>query len=109
MKVKLLNKLSIKLVLVISVVLIIVFAVNTYVAITYLEDELTEIHKQSAFSASDLIKSSTRHSMLHNKREDMYNTIRTIGNEPGFLKVRIFNKQGVISFSCFPQAKNRTK
>ena len=99
MKVKLLSKLSIKLVLVISVVLIIVFAVNTYVAIKYLEDELTEIHKQSAFSASDLIKSSTRHSMLHNNREDIYNTIRTIGNEPGFLKVRIFNKQGVISFS----------
>lgn len=99
MKVKLLSKLSIKLVLVISVVLIIVFALNTYVAIKYLEDELTEIHKQSAFSASDLIKSSTRHSMLHNNREDIYNTIRTIGNEPGFLKVRIFNKQGVISFS----------
>ncbi len=99
MKVKLLNKLSVKLVLVISIVLVIVFAVNTYVAITYLENELTEIHKQSAFSASDLIKSSTRHSMLHNNREDIYNTIRTIGNEPGFLKVRIFNKQGVISYS----------
>jgi two-component system NtrC family sensor kinase len=37
--------------------------------------------------------------MLLNRREDLNQTTRTIGNEPGIKKIRIYNKAGVIAYS----------
>ncbi len=54
---------------------------------------------ETAARTSDVIKRSTHYSMLLNRREDIYQIIKTIGNEPGIETIRIYNKQGVISFS----------
>jgi len=54
---------------------------------------------KTAARTSDVIKRSTHYSMLLNRREDIYHIIKTIGNEPGIETIRIYNKQGVISFS----------
>ncbi|MEX2117018.1 MAG: ATP-binding protein [Bacteroidota bacterium] len=54
---------------------------------------------KTAARTSDVIKRSTHYSMLLNRREDIYQIIKTIGNEPGIETIRIYNKQGVISFS----------
>jgi two-component system, NtrC family, sensor kinase len=55
--------------------------------------------KQSATNISDLISRSTRYSMLLNRREDIYEIIKTIGSEPRIEGIRIINKKGVVTFS----------
>jgi len=108
MKVKLFNKLSVRLFLVTSLVLIIIFSIYTYFTVRNLEDDFTASYKQNAYNISDVIKRSTRHSMLLNQREDVYEIIKTIGNEPGVRTVRIYNKQGVISYSSDSTERNKT-
>ena len=58
-----------------------------------------ELVLQSADRISDLILRSTRYQMLRNDREALYETINTIGREPGIRRIRIFNEEGRISFS----------
>ena len=54
---------------------------------------------KTAASISDIIKRSTHYSMLLNRREDIYQIISTMGHEPGIDGIRIYNKQGIVSFS----------
>src|SRR3990170_3428844 len=54
---------------------------------------------ETAASISDIIKRSTHYSMLLNRREDIYQIISTMGHEPGIDGIRIYNKQGIVSFS----------
>jgi len=53
----------------------------------------------SASRVSDVIRNSTRYSMLLNRKEDVYQIITTIGREPGVEGIRIYNKRGMIMFS----------
>ena len=55
--------------------------------------------QQSAANISDLISRSTHYSMLLNRREDIYEIIKTIGNEPRIERIRIVNKKGIVNFS----------
>jgi len=54
---------------------------------------------KTAASVSDIIKRSTHYSMLLNRREDIYQIINTTGSEPSIDGIRIYNKQGIVSFS----------
>jgi two-component system NtrC family sensor kinase len=70
----------------------------------YLNLRLHRKHSQdlvlaSAERLSDIILQSTRQQMLRNDRDVLYHTIGDIGAEPGISRVRIFNKEGRISFS----------
>ena len=53
----------------------------------------------SANRLSDVIKRSTHYSMLLNRREDVFKIIRTIADEPGIHRIRIYNKKGEITYS----------
>jgi len=108
MKVKLFNKLSVKLLLVTSLILIAIFSLHTYITIYYLENDITKLYQQNAYNISDIIKRSTRYSMLLNKRNDVYQIIRTIGDEPGVKGIRIYNKMGTIIFSTDSSEINKT-
>jgi two-component system NtrC family sensor kinase len=99
MNVKIINKLGLKLGLVISIVLISLFLVYTYITINFLHNYLNKVNEENAYSLSEVVKMSTRHSMLLNKRDDIYESIRGITNEPNVRKIRIYNKQGYISYS----------
>ncbi|RPI17733.1 MAG: sensor histidine kinase [Ignavibacteriae bacterium] len=99
MKARIYNKLSIKLVIITSLVLITALSIHTYLTIRFFEENLINISKEGAYATSDIIKRSTRYSMLLNRREDLTQTTKTIGNEPGIKKVRIYNKTGVIAYS----------
>jgi len=99
MKAKLFNKLSIKLVLITSLVLITVLSIHTFLTIRFMRDNLTKLSRDGAYSASDIIKRSTRYSMLINKKDDIHRVIKTLGNEPGIKKIRIYDKTGKIAFS----------
>jgi two-component system NtrC family sensor kinase len=99
MKTKLQNRLSVKLIVSISLILICILAVYTYILITNLDEYLTKNSFKHAFNISDLIKKSTRYSMLLNRREDVHQIINTIGKEEDVKGIRIYNKQGTIIFS----------
>jgi two-component system NtrC family sensor kinase len=99
MKARIYNKLSIKLVIITSLVLIAALSVHTYQTIGFLRENLLNISKEGAYATSDIIKRSTRYSMLLNRREDLIQTTRTLGNEPGIKKIRIYNKAGIIAYS----------
>ena len=58
-----------------------------------------EMVLQSADRITDVIQRSTRYEMLHNDREALYNVIQELGSEPGIRRIRIFNKEGRITFS----------
>lgn len=58
--------------------------------------------------ASELVRGSTRHSMLLNQKEDTYHIIRTIAEQQGIEKVRIYNKEGTIIFSADDSEINQT-
>lgn len=102
MKTKVLNKLSVRLIISISCILFSILSVYTYFIIDNLDGYLTETRFQNAYNISDLIKKSTRYSMLLNRREDVHQIIKTLSSESGVEEIRIYNKQGLIIFSTNP-------
>ncbi len=90
---------SFKLYLLLIILLIISFAGIMYFNISSYTKHLNDSVINHAIQASDLIKRSTRYSMLKNDREHLYHTISTIGMEEGVEGVRIYNKPGQIAFS----------
>jgi len=61
----------------------------------------------SANRTSDLIKRSTRYSMLKNQKEDVDQIIMTISNLHGVDGIRIYNKKGLIMFSGHKEETGR--
>jgi len=51
---------------------------------------------------AETISSATRHAMLEDRRADAYEIMRAIGRQPGIELVRVFNKDGRITFSSAP-------
>ena len=98
-RVRLARSLSFKLLLLICTILIIVFIIYTYINIRTQTSHLMASVVEHANSTGDLIKRSTRYSMLLNRREDVYQIIKTLGNQPGVESIRIYNKKGEIMFS----------
>ena len=79
--------------------LLTLFGLYSYFTVRFYNDTMTEQVLSSANRMSDVIKQSTHYSMLLNRKEDVYQTITTIGKEPGVEGIRIYNKRGEIMFS----------
>lgn len=99
MQLKFYNKLSFKLILTISLVLIANLVFYVFFTVNNLEKDLSQAISQSAYNISDIIKKSTRYSMLLNRTYDVHQIVNTIGTEPGVERIRIYNKLGYIIFS----------
>ncbi|HZU29085.1 MAG TPA: ATP-binding protein [Bryobacteraceae bacterium] len=82
---------------------VLIFAVFGYLDLRMQRRHLEETILEAADRVSDLIQRSTRYQMLHNDREAMFQAIRDMGSEPGIRRIRIFNKEGRISFSTVPR------
>jgi two-component system, NtrC family, sensor kinase len=91
--------------LVLSILLI--FAVFGYINLRFQRRAAEDLLIQSADRITDVIQRSTRYQMMHNDREGLYQVIRDMGSEPGIRRVRIFNKEGRVSFSTDPAEVNR--
>jgi two-component system NtrC family sensor kinase len=61
--------------------------------------EAEQMVQASADRVGDIIKRSTRYGMMNDDRAALYQVIRDIGAEPAIKRVRIFNKEGRITFS----------
>ena len=66
-----------------------------------------EMVLQSVDRIGDLIQRSSRYEMLRNDRDALYEVIQTIGSQAGIRRIRIFNKEGRISFSTDPSEVNK--
>ncbi|HEX3074835.1 MAG TPA: HAMP domain-containing protein, partial [Ignavibacteriales bacterium] len=99
MKVKVFNRLAFKLIIAISILLLSALSVYTFYTIRLLKHDMTNIIHARSNDISEVIRKSTRYSMLLNRYDDVYEIMRTIGTESGVEKIRLYSKTGEIMFS----------
>ncbi|MFZ0283608.1 MAG: ATP-binding protein [Terriglobales bacterium] len=93
------HSLSVKLVFLLAVSMTLVFGLLGFSLIRLHRQHLEAATLASAERVSDVIRRSTTYYMLRNDREGLYRTIQTIADEPGVVKVRVFDQEGRISYS----------
>lgn len=86
---------------------IIIFFITTVILIDQNKKQIFEIVEKNIIRTGDIIKRSTRYSMLLNRREDVYQIIKTIGNEEEVAGIKIYNKLGIVSFAHIDTLINR--
>jgi two-component system NtrC family sensor kinase len=87
--------------------LLVAFSLFSYFIIRFYTARMTDQAVRAAYRVSDFIAASTRYSMLLNRKQDVYQIIRTIADEPGVDNVRIYNKRGTITFSTAAAEQGR--
>jgi two-component system NtrC family sensor kinase len=90
---------SAKLIASLLIAMVSIFALLGYLNIQLHRKHLETATLSAAERVSDLIKRSTNYEMLHNNREGLYHVMKTIAEEPGVAKVRIFDREGRITYS----------
>jgi len=100
--------LSFKLFLLIVLILAALSFLVSYFQLKSQSENYEKLITECGIRASELIKGSTRHSMLLNHKEDTYHIIRTIAKQHGMEKIRIYNKNGTIIFSADESEINKT-
>ena len=93
------HSLSGKLITLLVIALIATFAVFGYLNIRLHRQHLEAAALTSAERVSDVIKRSTSYYMLGNDRQALYHMMRTIGEEPGMVRVRVFDRDGKVTYS----------
>lgn len=91
--------LSFKLFFLMGLVLTLIFSFYMFFTLRLHTSHLMESVLNNAISTSDIIRRSTRYSMLQNHNEEVMQIIRTISNSPGVDGIRIYNKKGAIMVS----------
>jgi two-component system NtrC family sensor kinase len=93
------TKISYKLIAAVGSVAIFIISIFAYLILSTHQRQLIAELERSAHQLSETVKSSTKYDMLLNQRESVHRIIKTIGQQEGIEKVRIFNKDGAIIFS----------
>ncbi|MGC2019716.1 MAG: ATP-binding protein [Candidatus Sulfotelmatobacter sp.] len=96
---RLTRSISAKLIGSLLAVMVVIFALLGYVNIRLHRQQLEADRLASAERISDVIKRSATYYMLRNDREGLYHVIRTLADQQGMVKVRIFDQEGRISYS----------
>lgn len=100
------HSLSVRLIAMLLGAMMLTFGLLGYVNIRLHQHHLEADTLNAAERVSDLIKRSTSYHMLRNDREALYKIISTIGAEQGIVRVRIFDREGRISYSSDPAEMN---
>ena len=93
---------SAKLMVSIFVVMLIIFGLLGYFSIKLHRKHLEASALVSAEQQSEVLRRSASHYMLHNDRTGLYEMMLNMADQPGVVRVRILNPQGVISYSTAP-------
>ena len=96
---RLAHSISAKLIGSLLVIMLVIFGLLGYLNIRLHRQDLETATLASAERLSDVINRSTTYYMLRNDREGLYHAIQTIADEPGMVKVRIFDQEGRIGYS----------
>jgi len=91
-------------------------AVVTLVVLSWLAWAVVRLHTanlehetvQGALRLSDTLRRSARHSMLEDRKNDVYEMMQYVGAQPGIERLRIFNSEGLIVFSSIPEEPGKT-
>jgi two-component system, NtrC family, sensor kinase len=75
------------------------FTLFGYINLRVERSHSLDLVQQSAERIADVIVRSTHYEMLHNDRDALYNVIQELGSEAGIQRIRIFNKEGRITYS----------
>ena len=93
------TKIGLKLIIAIGAITIVIIGAFAYFSIRAQSDALLSQAEVHANKLSDAIKNSTLTGMLENKKEEIHAIISTVSHEPSIMEIRIFNKEGVVTFS----------
>jgi two-component system NtrC family sensor kinase len=93
------HSLSVRLFLWILALVLVALAVYTWLTIRTASEHWRDLVYLSANRSSEIIKRSTRHAMLLNRKEDVHEIIDTIAELPGVAGARIYDKLGTIIVS----------
>lgn len=93
------RSLSIRVFIGLFVVLAVCFGLYTYFTIANQSRQMMDMMVHNATATTDLIRSSIHYSMQQHRKEDAYRIIETIGQEPEVVDIRLYNKDGVITYS----------
>src|SRR4030043_2196443 len=83
------DSIGVKFFVLLVVLLMLSFGIVTYVNIYFLTSLFREDAVSNAVQVSNIIKRATYHSMLENHRDDLTNTLLSIGKEKIFEGIRI--------------------
>ncbi len=82
--------------------MVVIFALLGYLNVRLHRQHLEQNTLQSAERVSDVIQHATTDYMLRNDRDGLYHSIQTMAKEPGMVKIRIFDKEGKITYTTDP-------
>lgn len=105
--IRLSHSLGAKLVILMLAVMVAVFALLGYATLRLHRRHLENSTLTAAERLSDTLKRSAQYSMLHNDREGLHQLINTVGREPGIIRIRIINKEGIVNYSTDPHEIQR--
>jgi two-component system, NtrC family, sensor kinase len=103
---RLTHSLSAKLNVLLLGAMVVIFALLGYLNVRLHRQHLEQITLMSAERVSDVIRQSTADYMLHNDRDGLYRTIQLMASEPGMEKIRIFDRDGRITYTTDPAEWN---
>jgi two-component system NtrC family sensor kinase len=92
-------KISYKIIATVGGVTMAIIGIFAYLNLKAQKDQLNAELERSAHQLIETVKNSTKYDMLVNQSDVLHRIINTIGGKNGIEKVRIFNKEGRISFS----------
>src|ERR1035441_5819596 len=99
---RLTNSISAKLIGSLLAVMVVIFGLLGYLNIRLHRQRLEAATLASAERVSDVIRRTTTYYMMRNDREGLYHAIQTMADAGGMVKVRIFDREGRISYSTDP-------
>ncbi len=103
---RLTHSLSAKLNMLLLGAMVVIFALLGYLNIRLHRQHLEQAALLSAERVSDIIKRSTTEYMLRNDREGLHHAIHTMADEPGMVKIRIFDQEGRITYTTDPEERD---
>jgi two-component system, NtrC family, sensor kinase len=96
------RSISAKLMVSIFIAMLYIFALLGYFSIRLHRKHLEAAALVSAEQQSEVLRRSASHYMLNNDRNGLYEMMANMADQPGIVRVRIMNSEGVISFSTLP-------
>ena len=88
--------------------MLIIFALLGYLTIRLHRQHLEASALVSAERISDVIRRNTTFYMMGNDREGLHRAMATMAAEPGVVRVRVFDREGRITYSTEPSETSRT-
>jgi two-component system NtrC family sensor kinase len=103
-----LSSLSMRLFALIAVVTLLGLSMLAWAVVRLHTTNLEQETVRGALHLSDTLRRSARHSMLEDRKDDVYQMMRTVGAQEGIERLRIFNSEGLIVFSSIPDERGET-